>query len=609
MRGSSRSASVLQQIPRRGALLESTSSDRRAAEALAPLQVLYSVYASRLVLCLGVYGAALIKTDVWLWGPAVVPQGVRNVAVIGLSAAAVFTPVAYWFSHWRKKFPSRSFLYLQAVLDVSLVTGIVHITGGLESRFAAPLYIALAAAYALVLPLRSALIVALATGVAYLADVALSYPEQVGWALLAQLFVFTAVASAVSLISGRLRVVRGELQSIRGELSRHRLTTDEILHGIPTGVISLDPEGKLEYMNPAAADLLDVDISGSDWRGRPLLHELEERASGVARVARQTLDTGTAVARETVLQSPESPGADPDSIGRPVAVTTALLGPPKSPSLVALIQDLTEARALESLRMQKSRLEAVAELSASLAHEIRNPLAAISSAVELLARRIPPGAGGDSETRLCDLIVRETDRLDGILGDFNDFARMETIKRESIDVRRLLEDVVELARQHPASGDRATISTEVTGNLDGLWGDSGLLHRTLLNLLLNALQVGDPDSQVTVQLIADALPPRRMAGNALDHPVRIRIIDDGPGIAPEDLPRIFDPFFSRRDGGSGLGLAIAHRAVRAHGGELAVRSLPAEGATFEVLLPRRLPARTQDTESTVDRTEPMRETS
>ncbi|MEN8144126.1 MAG: ATP-binding protein [Gemmatimonadota bacterium] len=590
-------------------MLETTSSDRRAAEALAPPQVLYFVYASRLVICLGVYGAALIKADVWLWGPGVVPQGVRNVAVIGLSAAAVFTPLAYWFSHWRKKFLSRSFLYLQAVLDVALVTGIVHITGGFESRFAAPLYIALAAAYALVLPLRSALIVALATGVAYLADVALAYPDQVGWALLAQLFVFMAVASAASLISGRLRVVRGELQDIRGELSRHRLTTGEILHGIPTGVISLDPEGKLEYMNPAAASLLGVDMSGSDWQGRTLLPELEQRAVGVARVARQTLDTGMAVARETVLQALDAPTAEPDTPGRPVAVTTSLLGPPKSPSLVALIQDLTEARALESLRMQKSRLEAVAELSASLAHEIRNPLAAISSAVELLARRIPASSGDNSQGRLRDLIVRETDRLDGILGDFNDFARMDTIVREPIEVGRLLDEVVELARQHPASSDRATITTQVTGDLDGLWGDSGLLHRTLLNLLLNALQVGEPGSQVTVQLVADTLPPRRMAGSALDRPVRIRIIDDGPGVAPEDLPRIFDPFFSKRDGGSGLGLAIAHRAVRAHGGELAVQSVPAQGATFEVLLPRRLATRTKDSESTEHGTEPMRETS
>jgi phosphoglycerate-specific signal transduction histidine kinase len=101
--------------------------------------------------------------------------------------------------------------------------------------------------------------------------------------------------------------------------------------------------------------------------------------------------------------------------------------------------------------------------------------------------------------------------------------------------------------------------------MSGLWGDPDLLHRTLFNLVLNAVQVGDPREEVTIRVVADALRPDLVPSEvSLGHPVRIRVSDDGPGIDAEDLPRIFDPFYTRRKGGSGLGLSIAHRAVQAH---------------------------------------------
>jgi signal transduction histidine kinase len=125
-------------------------------------------------------------------------------------------------------------------------------------------------------------------------------------------------------------------------------------------------------------------------------------------------------------------------------------------------------------------------------------------------------------------------------------------------------------------------------DMSGLWGDPELLHRTLLNLVLNAVQIGEADTTVRVQVIADALRPDLVPSEvALGHPVRIRVIDDGPGIDADDLPRIFDPFYTRRKGGSGLGLSIAHRAVQAHGGALIASSNRGEGATFAMVLPRR----------------------
>jgi signal transduction histidine kinase len=252
---------------------------------------------------------------------------------------------------------------------------------------------------------------------------------------------------------------------------------------------------------------------------------------------------------------------------------------------VFLLQDLRPVRQLEDLRLRTGRLEAVAEFSASLAHELKNPLASIRSAVEQLCGRT---FEDDDDRILGRLIVRESDRLDGILKEFSDFARVDVTERRPIDVDELVRDVLETAGRHPVAEGRASIESERLDDLQGLWGDPELLHRSLLNLVLNALQVGDPENPVRVRIISDSLRPDLVPGEiSLGNPVRIRVIDDGPGIDPEDLPRIFDPFYTRRPGGSGLGLSIAHRAVQAHGGALLASSIPGEGATFAIVLPRR----------------------
>jgi two-component system sensor histidine kinase PilS (NtrC family) len=265
--------------------------------------------------------------------------------------------------------------------------------------------------------------------------------------------------------------------------------------------------------------------------------------------------------------------------------TSALQGAGTSTSYVILLQDLRPVRQLEDLRLRTGRLEAVAELSASLAHELRNPIASVRSAVEQLSGR---SYASESDQVLGRLITRESDRLSRILGEFSDFARVDVTERRLIDVERLLREVIETVRQHPAARDRAEFEHHVQGNMRGLWGDPELLHRTLLNLVLNAVQVGEAERSVHVRVVADSLRPDLVPTEVtLGVPVRIRVMDDGPGISPEDLPRVFDPFFTRRQGGSGLGLSIAHRAVQAHGGALIASSVPGEGATFAIVLPRR----------------------
>ncbi len=579
-------------------VLRSPTTERRLAAALEPVQVLYWLYSVRLLLSIGVFGSSLLIQDLTQSQLPGLLSPQYRVATLGLSAATLLTPLAYWYSHRRRLRLSVVFIYAQAILDILLVNGIVHLTDGSNSPFTF-LFIPLAAAYALILPLIPAVFIALSSGLIYLIATLMAFPGQVSpWALVFQVGIFTMVAVLASLLGARLRQVRVRLRSVEGELRKLQLDTADVLRIIPSGVLTVDENWRLVYMNLAAAELLQVDVD--PWLGRELRSLLEARSVGIAIALEETLETGRRVrnreaeilpplAADDTFLSAVPTGVDvvpPHREPIPVAVSTSpLQGAGGGTSFVILLQDLRPARQIEELRLRTGRLEAVAELSASLAHELRNPIASVRSAVEQLSGRSHASEG---DRVLGRLITRESDRLSRILGDFSDFARVDVTRRQHIDVDRLIREVVETVAQHPAAAGRAVFDRQVAADLVGLWGDSELLHRMLLNLVLNAVQVGDPSETVHVRIVADALRPDLVPTEiSLGVPVRIRVIDDGPGIDPEDLPHIFDPFFTRREGGSGLGLSVAHRAVQAHGGALIASSTLGEGATFAVVLPRR----------------------
>jgi two-component system sensor histidine kinase PilS (NtrC family) len=221
----------------------------------------------------------------------------------------------------------------------------------------------------------------------------------------------------------------------------------------------------------------------------------------------------------------------------------------------------------------------VAELSASLAHEIKNPLASIRSSVEQLGRR---AGGGDDERLLADLVLRESDRLSRLLNEFLEFARVRVAMSKPVDLAQAAGAAVEIVRQHPACTPETEI--RVTGGRPTIEGDEDLLHRILVNLVLNAVQAANGAVRIVVE-VRDAargeLPP------VVDlHPAAlIRVTDDGPGIPAELRERLFTPFVTGRAGGSGLGLAVVHRAVQAHRGVILVDSGPGRGTVFTILLP------------------------
>ena len=246
-----------------------------------------------------------------------------------------------------------------------------------------------------------------------------------------------------------------------------------------------------------------------------------------------------------------------------------------------ILQDISDEKRVETLRLRAQRLEAVAELSASLAHEIKNPLASIRSAVEQISTR--EDASADDRT-LGELIVRESDRLSRLLSEFLDFARVQAARRERIDLREITRGAAALAGAHPDRGESVRLTLDVPPETAEIEGDEDLLHRAVFNLVLNAVQASSGSDTVTISL--RRLTPAEQPSGLPFHgdAIVLEVRDEGGGIPAEITDRLFEPFTTTKLGGSGLGLAVVHRAVEAHRGVILVDTDRA-GTRFTVLLP------------------------
>lgn len=222
----------------------------------------------------------------------------------------------------------------------------------------------------------------------------------------------------------------------------------------------------------------------------------------------------------------------------------------------------------EQLR-RADRLSALGELSAGLAHEVRNPLGSIEGAVQILRRTELPEVTRQEFARLAQ---EEVNRLKGLLSHFLEFARPQVPRRQLTDLAGLLESVRVLAAE-TAKMANASIRIEAVNSLPAFAIDPEQIKQVLLNLVINAIQAMPAGGEVVLRA-------GRQGGA-----VGIEVRDEGVGIDTEDVERIFDPFFTRREGGTGLGLSIAYRIVSQHGGHIEARRNPGKGMTFIVSLP------------------------
>ena len=365
-------------------------------------------------------------------------------------------------------------------------------------------------------------------------------------------------------------VVVGMLSGMLGaSLRQVRLFSEEILENMGEGAIALDNENRVAFLNSRARELLGLSLyrrvkgmrcekllSGEMYGS--LLRILKNRAEGY-------------VEMEFVA---------PSGKRVPLVVTSSVLrddsGRPRG--LVVILIDITLRKRAEEAERRAARQEAAGELAAGIAHEIRNPLASIRGAAqELLGSASLAGNDG----RLMELVVRESDRLNGIITDFLAFARAKPPNRRPCNLSEVVRSSAFVLQRRAEAGEHP-VRLKVEDNLLCL-ADEEQIGQVLLNLGVNALEAcDDDDSPVEVRAFREFGVSARDG----DRPgIKVEFVDRGSGVPPGRMAKVFDPFFTTKPGGTGLGLSIVQRIVQNHDGDVEITSNPDGGTIVSIWLP------------------------
>jgi signal transduction histidine kinase len=236
--------------------------------------------------------------------------------------------------------------------------------------------------------------------------------------------------------------------------------------------------------------------------------------------------------------------------------------------VICACEDLTTIRVMEERLRQADRLATLGRMSANIAHEIRNPLASLTGAIEVLASN---GTAGEVRERLAQIVLKESGRLNDILRDFLEYARPAPLALARTNVVESIDDVLVLL-EHRAAPGTLKIDREFPPSLEWVV-DAQQFRQVVWNLCLNAVQAMPEGGELHVKAAV------------MGRHLQVRVSDTGEGIAHDNLGHVFEPFFSTKPDGSGLGLALVHRIMQDHGGEVHVESAPRAGSVFTLRFP------------------------
>jgi two-component system sensor histidine kinase PilS (NtrC family) len=339
-----------------------------------------------------------------------------------------------------------------------------------------------------------------------------------------------------------------------------------VIDNIPSGLLTSDMQGRVNLMNDTACTILGV--TRKDAVGKPLKQVLAGIEGWEARESREGRDDSRIPRAE--IRFLRNDGAEA-YLGFSTSPMKDAEG--RSTGRVVIFQDLTPIRQMEERVRIADRLAGVGELAAGLAHEIRNPLASIAGSSQLL--REASASSGESAT-LLEIIGRESERLNGLITDFLAYTGPSQRNTTRLDVAALLQEVAEAVRAGEAREKGVAVELSPLKALV-VEGDGEQLKQVVWNLVRNAVQAAPPGGRVMI----DGFEQIRHGSRY----VVAMVIDDGAGIAPGIVEKIFNPFFTTKEGGTGLGLSISQRIVHQHKGFIEVRPAPGKGCAFSVFLP------------------------
>ena len=469
----------------------------------------------------------------------------------------------------------RRFAWLQLILDSLVVTAIVAFTGGPRSIFTF-LYVLVITAACVVLARPGGLAIAALSSLLYTALVlsrtALSLlvePTETTALEVMTIFLNTAAFLVVGVLAGslgeRYHVMHRALADQSKDLSDLQAFKDLMFESLGSGLVGMDLERRITALNRAAEEITSYQAAeavGRRWESvfgdgiPPDEIDLAARVEGW-QVRRYEMRLRRKDGREVPLG---------------ISFWPLRSGRGELAGIIGVFQDLSSIKQMEERMRQADRLATIGRLAANIAHEIRNPLASMSGAIEVLTRELPRGGPHD---RLVEIVLHESDRLNQIVKQFLEYARPAPLHPLPMNVGEVLDEVL-LLLEHRALPPDLKIAREYDGTVTARV-DPQQFRQAIWNLCINALEAMPAGGELRIG--AGIVTQRK------SRKLEVWVADTGTGIDPESLPHIFEPFFSTKPAGSGFGLALVHRVIQDHGGDIEVRSEPGVGATFTLRLP------------------------
>ncbi|HEX8890453.1 MAG TPA: ATP-binding protein [Pyrinomonadaceae bacterium] len=467
---------------------------------------------------------------------------------------------------------------LQLFLDTLIVTWLVWVTGDVRSPFAA-LYIVIISVASILLGARAALVAsvgcaAIFTGlsISVLWGVISPFMTPEGNASTLKVIQSVGLNDIAFLVVGLLAARLAQRQSrydvqlseATQTLASLRALHERIVESIRSGVITTDLQGRIYTFNAAAVEI--TGYKADDVLGQEVSIFFGELKESIEE-SMQAAEAGEPSPRYEA----DCLTADGLRLRLGFSIFPLFAESGETTGLVITFQDLTQVRALEETSRRQDRLAAVGRVAASIAHEIRNPLAAMRGSIQVLRSEMDANS---SQAELMEIILRESDRLNRIITDYLTYARPRSHAHSSVDVRELLRETFTLLRHSPEIKDGHALEEDYPEEAMVVNADASQLKQVFWNIARNALQAMPKGGTFRAELRP-----------TLSKRLRITFTDTGIGMSPEQVENLFEPF-SSRTGGTGLGLSIVYQIIRDHGGTINVRSREGQGTTIAIELPR-----------------------